>query len=139
MPDFTVNVIVHPSDEMKTLLNALLGAPLATLEHSTAAQGVPAVPTTQAALPVAAPASPPVTPAPQTAVPTAPPPAAVPTTDRAYTLEELARAGATLMDSGQGEAATAAMAQFGVQSLADLKPEQYGALATELRKLGAKI
>ncbi len=90
-----------------------------------------------APVPVAAPA--PVAPAPvPTANPT-PAPAAVPTAAPTYTLGALARAGAALAQSGKMQEAVSLLAKYGVQTVNQLKPEQYGAFATELRALGAQI
>lgn len=83
--------------------------------------------------PVAAPA-----PAPAAPIPTAAP-AAVPTAAPTYTLDALARAGAALAQAGKMEQALALLAKYGVQTVNQLKPEQYGAFATELRALGAQI
>ena len=75
-------------------------------------------------------------PAPQAAFnPGNQPPAAAPT----YTLDQLAKAGATLAQSGKMEQALALLAKYGVQTISQLKPEQYGAFATELRALGAQV
>mgnify|MGYP006873074847 CR=1 FL=1 len=49
------------------------------------------------------------------------------------------QAGATLMDAGKVNDLIALLQSFGIQAVKDLKPEQLGAFATELRKLGAKI
>lgn len=68
--------------------------------------------------------------APQTAVPTA-------TTE--YTLDDLARAGMTLMDSNRQADLQQLLAQFGVAALPALPKEQYGAFATALREKGAQI
>jgi anaerobic glycerol-3-phosphate dehydrogenase len=62
-------------------------------------------------------------------------PAAAPT----YTLDALAKAGATLAQSGKMQEALGVLARFGVQTVNQLKPEQYGAFATELRALGAQL
>ena len=48
-------------------------------------------------------------------------------------------AGATLMDAGKVTELINLLHSFGVQAVMDLKPEQLGAFATEMRKLGAKI
>lgn len=56
-----------------------------------------------------------------------------------YTLDALARAGAVLAQSGKMEQALALLAKYGIQTVNQLKPEQYGAFATELRALGAQI
>jgi hypothetical protein len=117
------------------------------------AHGQPAVPTNPAPVtpPAAAPVAPtptaPVQPvttqapptAPTTAVSTAPaataPVAAVPQ----YTFEQLAAAAAPLSDAGKQSRLIEAINTFGVASLTDLPKEQYGAFATKLRELGAKI
>lgn len=131
MNPITVEVLLKPAPELENLIRSMFsGAPPA----------VPAVPA--APVPVAPVVAAPVQSAFVAAVPVAPPPApaaAVPTTERAYTLEELSRAGAELLDKGKGAEAVALMGHFGVQSITDMKPEQYGALATALRGLGAKI
>lgn len=63
----------------------------------------------------------------------------VPTAQPSYTMEDLSKAGMTLMDSGRQGELRNLLAQFGVQSLPDLPKEQYGAFATALRGLGAQI
>ncbi len=116
---------------------AVTSTPMAV---TTAAQPPVAVPTAVATVPnpapvpVAAPA--PVAPVP---VPAAPPAPIVPTAAPTYTLDALARAGATLAQSGKMQEALALLAKYGVQTVNQLKPEQYGAFATELRALGAQI
>ncbi len=83
----------------------------------------------------------PVAPAPIAPAPVAPAaaPAAVPTAAPTYTLDALARAGAALAQAGKMQEALALLAKYGVQTVNQLKPEQYGAFATELRALGAQI
>lgn len=76
-----------------------------------------------------------VNPAPSPAVSSAPIPTATPT----YTLDALARAGAALAQAGKMQEALTLLAKYGVQTVNQLKPEQYGAFATELRALGAQI
>ena len=76
------------------------------------------------------------------AVPVAPPPPPVPTTQAlAFTLDQITRAGADLITT-KPELMGALMAmlpKYGVQTLAALKPDQFGSVATELRTLGANI
>ena len=110
-------------------------APVATAPSATPA------PTSPAAFNPAPAAAPTPAPVPAAVPPTAPAtaPAAVPTAAPTYTLDALARAGATLAQSGKMEAALALLARYGVQTVNQLKPEQYGAFATELRALGAQI
>lgn len=74
-----------------------------------------------------------------TTAPTAAPAATVPTAAPTYQIADLARAAATLMDAGKQPQLLALLAQFGVQSLGQLKPEQFGQFATALRGLGAKL
>ena len=56
-----------------------------------------------------------------------------------YTIEQIMRAGAMLMDVGKIAELRKLIDSFGVEAVTNLKPEQLGAFATELRKLGAKI
>ena len=67
--------------------------------------------------------------------PTQAPTAAAP----ADQINDLARAAAQLMDAGKQQECIALLQQFQVQGLRDLKPEQFGAFATALRQLGARI
>jgi len=48
-------------------------------------------------------------------------------------------AGAALIDTGKINELMGLLNNFGVQAVTHLKPEQLGAFATELRKLGAQI
>ena len=98
------------------------------------------------AAPVAAPSpSPtPVTNAPiagpTSAAPGNTPAPAVPVTGApTYTLDQISRAGASLVDAGKMQQLLELLGRYGVQAVTQLKPEQYGAFATELRALGAQI
>lgn len=114
-----------------------------------------AAPATVQPAAAAAPAQAPVAPAPQ---PTRPPvqptapsapvqpatvpagSASVPTTAPGYTLDDLSRAAITLLDAGHQQAELQQLlAKFGVAALPMLPESQYGAFATALRGLGAKI
>ena len=64
---------------------------------------------------------------------------AVPTNAPAYTLEALANAGTALVDAGKMNELMALLAKYGVEALTSLNPAQYGAVAQELRALGAQI
>lgn len=66
-------------------------------------------------------------------------PAHVPTSTQTYTLEQLSVAATPLMDAGRQPELFALLGQFGVQSLMQLPKEQYGAFATALRGMGARI
>ena len=97
------------------------------------ATGVPLSATpAQTAAPVA-PTVPVATPAPTAA------PAPVPTAAPQYTLEMISVAGSALIDAGKLDALMALLGKYGVDSLTSLDPNQYGAVATDLRALGARI
>lgn len=68
-------------------------------------------------------------------------PAAIPTSHvaQAYTIEQLQTAMASLVDSGKMKEIRTLLNSFGVPSIMDLQPDQYGALATALRGMGAQI
>ena len=101
-------------------------------------------PTTTAPVAAPSPSPTPVTNAP-TAGPTSAAPGntpapAVPVTGApAYTLDQISRAGASLVDAGKMQQLLELLGRYGVQAVTQLKPEQYGAFATELRALGAQI
>ena len=106
----------------------------------------PQMPAPAPAAPIA-PLAPTVPPAPAAApVPPAAPPAPAPaapavpvTTAPTYTLDQIAKAGASLVDAGKMEPLLALLSRYGVQAVTQLAPEHYGAFATELRALGAQI
>lgn len=91
--------------------------------------------------PVPAPVTP-AAPSPAPAVPTAPavpvsavPVAAAPT----YTREQVMTAGAQLVDAGKITELQAIMQKMGVNAITELRDDQLGTVATELRGLGAQI
>lgn len=109
-------------------------ASIATVSEPVAPASVPnPVP----AVPVSAPVSGAPASAPVPAVPVPVP--VVPTTTPSYTLDDLARAAMTLMDSGRQEELVGLLAGFGVETLPALPTEKYGAFATALREMGASI
>lgn len=100
--------------------------------------------------PVAAPVVvPSPSPTPVTNAPTAGPTSAAPGNTPApavpvagaptYTLDQISRAGASLVDAGKMQQLLELLGRYGVQAVTQLKPEQYGTFATELRGLGAQI
>lgn len=98
------------------------GAPLSATPAQTAAQIAPTVPVVQPA-PVAN---------------TAPAPT-VPTSAPQYTFDMIATAGSALIDAGKMDQLMQLLGKFGVASLTELAPESYGAVAGELRAMGATI
>ena len=63
----------------------------------------------------------------------------VPTTIQTYTMEQLAVAATQIVDAGRRTELVGLLSSFGVQALTALPKDQYGAFATQLRALGAKI
>ena len=92
-----------------------------------------AVPPVQPAVPVQT--TPVQTAAPVQVAPVAP----VPTTERTYSLDELANAAMTLMDKGMQNQLQELLASYGVEALPALPREMYGNFATALRGMGANI
>lgn len=96
------------------------------------APATPAPAVTPAPAPTPAPVQAPVTPAPAPApVPVAPAPT--------YSRDQIMTAGAALIDAGKINELMGLLNSFGVQAVTQLKQDQLGAFATELRKLGAQI
>lgn len=73
------------------------------------------------------------------AAPAQPAMSPVPTTERTYSLDELANAAMTLMDKGMQNQLQELLASYGVEALPALPREMYGNFATALRGMGANI
>jgi len=86
----------------------------------------------------AVPTAPPVQPVPEQQ-PTVQQPQSVPTSAPTYTMDQLAVAATQLVDAGRRDELVQLLASFGTQALTALPKEQYGAFATKLREMGAKI
>lgn len=56
-----------------------------------------------------------------------------------YTVEELSRAGAALIDAGKMPQLLALLGKFGVQAVTQLPKEAYSAFGAELKALGAQL
>lgn len=115
----------NPTLAAPSAATAPTGAPVAPLAGQTSAY--PSNP------PAAYPSQPPMPP--QSAQPTGVPVTAPPQ----YTVDQIMKAGATLMDAGRVDDLMNLLHTFGVAAVTELKPEQTGAFATALRGLGAKI
>ena len=77
---------------------------------------------------------------PVTAIPTQTPAPVVPVTAAStYTLDQIATAGAALVNAGKMEQLLALLGKYGIQAITQLKAEQFGPFVTELRGLGAQI
>ena len=131
-----ITVTFESYEDLKEFAEKLLGTKQETAVQSNAVankvaekvaipvQAVPTAPITQAA-PTVAPV--------QQPVPVTP----VPTTERTYTLDELANAAMTLMDKGMQTQLQELLAGYGVEALPALPKDQYGNFATALRGMGA--
>ena len=109
-------------------LSAPVIAPIPVQTAPVQAPTAPAAPVPVAAAPIAAPA-----------VVPAPVPMLVPTTAPTYSLEQLAVAATPICDAGRRQEMVNLLGSFGVSALTQLSKEQYGAFATALRGMGAKI
>lgn len=139
-----IHVDFKDFNEMAEFARQLLGGQAGKVPEAPAVQPVPTAPVVQPApVPVQAAAVPtaPMVTAPAAAAPATPAQAAaaVPTAQSSYTLDDLARAGMTLMDSGRQGDLLQLLARFGVDALPALPQAQYGAFATALREMGAQI
>lgn len=131
-----VNVIIASKDDV-----VLLEDVLSKLGKGSYA-GVPQVVTPDIVHPITpveptAPTQPvtPVAPT-QPATPTTP---AVPVSEKTYTLEDIQRASAALVQGGKIAQLQALLQQFNAISLAHLSQDNFGAFALKLRELGADI
>ena len=137
-----VNVIIASKDDVVLLEDVL------TKLGKGSYAGVPQVVTpdivhpitpvepTQTVTPVA-----PVTPVEPTAPtqPVTPTTPAVPVSEKTYTLEDIQRASAALVQGGKIAQLQALLQQFNAISLAHLSQDNFGAFALKLRELGADI
>ena len=131
-----ITVTFESYEDLKEFAEKLLGTKQETAVQSNAAANKVAekVATPVQAVPTVAPVQ---QPAPVT--PVQPPVTAVPTTERTYTLDELANAAMTLMDKGMQAQLQELLSGYGVEALPALPKDQYGNFATALRGLGANI
>ena len=75
----------------------------------------------------------------QPVTPVAPTTPAVPVSGKTYTLEDIQRASAALVQGGKIAQLQALLQQFNAISLAHLSQDNFGAFALKLRELGADI
>ncbi|WP_314023619.1 hypothetical protein [Gemella sanguinis] len=75
----------------------------------------------------------------QTVTPVDPTAPAVPVSEKTYTLEDIQRASAALVQGGKIAQLQALLQQFNAISLAHLSQDNFGAFALKLRELGADI
>lgn len=148
--DFTLNIKIEATPEfckaLDNIANTITAAfcVTATQAANTATETTapePTAPAAEAPAPVSAPTPPPAPAAvPVATTPPAPAPVpTVPTTAQTYTQDQLALAASGLMDAGKLSELQQLLAAFNVPSLVQLPKDQYGAFATKLREMGAKI
>lgn len=149
-PTINLTVNVSTPEAAEAVLRALGAvAPAAASPAgpvSAAPMAGPAMPAAVPPAPVSVPVSVPAPAVPVAAAPAAPgaapvqTPAAVPVAAApAYSREQIMAAGAALIDEGKMDGLMGLLNAFGVQAVSQLKQEQLGAFATELRRLGARI
>ena len=135
MLEIKITGLDHLADAIFALAGAMSKQTAVQTGTSEAPQADPVEQTAPTQQPAPQPDPEPVVPA----EPQKPTPAAVPTSQQTYTLDDLARAGMTLMDSGRQADLQGLLKQFGVEALPALPQEQYGSFATALRGLGPQI
>lgn len=117
----------------------------APVANPTPATGAPSIANTAgtvapaANVPVAPVAQTPTVPVAPVANPAQPVAPTAPTGAPTYTLEMISRAGSALVDAGKMDALCNLLAKYQVEALTALDPAQYGAIAADLRALGAQI
>lgn len=132
-----ITVTFDSFEDMKEFAEKFLGTekvPVSMGEKEVPAQ-TQSIPVTPVApvTPITPVQSAPVTPVAQPAM------SPVPTTERTYSLDELANAAMTLMDKGMQNQLQELLASYGVEALPALPREMYGNFATALRGMGANI
>lgn len=156
MTEIKITHVIEASPSLLDAVNALVGAlsgrnaaPVAMGKITTALPVEKPVETTVAAptapvnpipAPVAAPAPTVEAPTPATAPVAAPTPTPTPApAEKVYTFADISAAGSALLEQNKMPQLMALLAQFGVQAVTQLKPEQYPGVAAGLRELGANI
>lgn len=137
--DINITGLEGLAASIQALANSLSGniiteEPQSSADLKQAAATQPVIPPTDTALPAQTPAAPVSTPVALTQQ------QPVATSAPSYTLNDLARAAAPLMDSGVGQIALwQLLASFGVVALPELPQERYAKFAATLREMGVQI
>jgi len=132
---YTLATALESWNYKEVVKNIAAEAPATTAAPAPVAQVMP-MPQPAAVEPIAPVMQQPMT---QGATALAPAPAIVPTAVQTYSMEQLAVAATQLVDAGRRAELVQLLGAFGVQALTGLPKEQYGAFATQLRAMGAKI
>lgn len=129
MNEFRITIAAPELAAAINNLAAVLGRNAPTTSAPTPSQDTTSAPIPVPLAPVSA-----TTPAENVTVPYV-----VPTSAPQYTLEMIATAGSSLIDAGKLDQLMGLLGKFGVASLTELSPDSYGAMAGELRAMGATI
>lgn len=132
MNEFRITIAAPELAAAINNLAAVLGSNAPTTSAPTPAQDTTPAPIPVPLAPVSAPT--PALPAENVTLPSV-----VPTSAPQYTLEMIATAGSSLIDAGKLDQLMGLLGKFGVASLTELSPDSYGAMAGELRAMGATI
>lgn len=150
MTEIRININITGLEGLATsimaLANNISAAPVAPVDRKTqqaASEGTPAeaqtsVPAGQVTFP-GTPEQAVIPSQPAVPVQNAAPAQPVTTSAATYTLNDIANAAMTLMDSGRQPELIQLLAGFGVEALPALPQERYAEFATALRGLGARI
>ena len=130
VPQVVTPDIVHPITPVEPTAPT---QPVTPVEPTAPTQPVTPVAPTAPTQPVT-----PVAPT-QPVTPVAPTTPAVPVSEKTYTLEDIQRASAALVQGGKIAQLQALLQQFNAISLAHLSQDNFGAFALKLRELGADI
>ncbi len=129
--------VVRDGRKKTTALDAVVGNPAVVHPAASApAASAPAAP---------APAAPaPAAPAPTASVPAASAPVEIPAAEpesqnKSYTLDDLSRAGAALVDQGKMPQLLDLLSKYGVQAVTQLDSSVYPAFAENMKALGAQL
>ena len=138
---FTLTINGKSAEELFSNMEAILSGSPGVSARGNSPEAIPAQPDLTCRTPVYASTVPVCAPPVQAYTPPAPGLAAnpVPTAAPAYTFDQLARAGATLAQSGKSDQVRALLTKYNIASLDRLNPEQYGLFAADLRALGAQL
>jgi len=149
--NFTINVQITGLEGIADLLQKLIATNPVTVSAAPVApvvipsptyNVVPQVapqPVTQQVIPAQPQQQMTAVPVMQQPAPVQAPVAAVPTVGATYSAEQLAVAATQLMDAGRRQELISLLATFGVAALTELPKDYYGAFATQLRAMGARI
>lgn len=148
MSEITIKIEAHELETaIARLAEALSGktvpvvatAPVTEVEKATPANPT-VVAAAQAATPVNSVPTTPVTTSVTPQIPVSYPSNPVPNApEKSYTVDDLSRAGATLIDQGKMKQLLDLLGKYGVQAVTQLNPAHYPAFVADMKALGAQL